>query len=132
MKHGFFVDEDNLIIIHEILAKEFVTKDLLQLAGKYKIIGTDKLNKYNIKAVKPKLVGRLNHSIDFLEGEVELQIGDEKFSIMDVLSRIKKDSYIVLGDGTNAIINKKYIEKLEKVFKTVDKKKVKISFLICL
>lgn len=128
MKHGFFVDEDNLIIIHEILAKEFVTKDLLQLAGKYKIIGTDKLNKYNIKAVKPKLVGRLNHSIDFLEGEVELQIGDEKFSIMDVLSRIKKDSYIVLGDGTNAIINKKYIEKLEKVFKTVDKKKVKISF----
>ncbi len=127
-KQSYFVDDDNLIIISEKVAKEFITKDLLQLAGKYKIIGTDKLNKYNIKAVKPKLIGRLNHSIDFLEGEIQLQIGEEKFSILEVLSKLKKDSYIVLGDGTNAIINKKYIEKLEKVFKKVDNKKVKISF----
>ncbi|MFA6708975.1 MAG: DEAD/DEAH box helicase [Fusobacterium sp.] len=128
VKYGYFLDEDNLLIIQEKLAKEFVKKDLLQLAGKYKVVGTDKLKKYSIKVVKPRLVGKLKHSIDFLEGELEIEIGEEKFSIADIISTLKKDSYIVLGDGTNAIINKKYIEKLEKVFKIDENKKVKISF----
>lgn len=128
MKQGFFIDEDNLIIINEKIAREFVTKDLLQLAGKYKIVGTDKLKSYTVKVVKPKLIGKLNHSIDFLEGDISLQIGNEKFGIFDVLAKLKKDSYIVLGDGTNAVINRKYIEKLEKVFKKTENNKVKISF----
>lgn len=129
MKSGFYLDDDNLIILQEKLAKEFITKELLQLASKYKVVGTDKLRKYNIKAVKPKVIGNFSHSIDFLEGEVELEIEGEKFSILDVLSSYKKDSYIVLSDGTSALINRKYIEKLERLFKdSDDKKKVKLSF----
>ena len=125
---SFYVDDDNLIIITEAVAKEFITKELLELATKYKVLGTDKLTKYNMKTVKPKLIGRLNHSIDFLEGELQLEIGNEKFGLLEVLAKLKKDSYIVLGDGTNAIINQKYIKKLEKVFKKTDDKNVKISF----
>ena len=34
----------------------------------------------------------------------------------------------MLSDGTSALINKKYIEKLERLFKDNDKKKVKLSF----
>ncbi len=128
VKHGFFIDTDNLIIIQKKIAKEFVTKDLLQLAGKFRIIGTDKLQSYKLKPVTPKIVGKLTHSIDFLEGNIELEIENEKFSILDVLEKLKKDSYIVLGDGTNAVINRKYIEKLEKVFKKSEEGKVKFSF----
>lgn len=128
IKSGFYLDEDNLIIMQEKLAKEFIMKELLQLASKYKVVGTDKLRKYNIKAVKPKVIGNFSHSIDFLEGEIELEIEGEKFSILDVLSSYKKDSYIVLSDGTSALINRKYIEKLERLFKDSDKKKVKLSF----
>lgn len=123
IKSGFYVDEDNLVIMQEKLAKEFIMKELLQLASKYKVVGTDKLRKYNIKAVKPKVVGNFSHSIDFLEGEIELEIEGEKFSILDVLSSYRKDSYIMLSDGTSALINRKYIEKLERLFKDSDKKK---------
>ena len=35
----------------------------------------------------------------------------------------------MLSDGTSALINKKYIEKLERLFKDSDKKKVKTFFL---
>ena len=49
------------------------------------------------------------------------EIEGEKFSILDVLSSYKKDSYIMLSDGTSALINKKYIEKLERLFKDNDK-----------
>lgn len=128
LKASFYLDEDNCLILQEKLAKEFITKDILQLASRYKVIGTDKLRKYNIKAVKPKVVGSFKHSIDFLEGDVQLEIEGEKFSILDVLNSFKKDSYIVLSDGTNALINRKYIEKLERVFKNNQDSKVKISF----
>ncbi len=126
LREGYYLD-GNLIIMQEKLAKEFVTKELLQMVGKYKIVGTDKLKKYRIRTVKPKLVANLQHSIDFLEGDVELDIEGEKFSIFDVLKAYKKDSYIVLSDGTNALINKKYIEKLERIFKRKDDK-AKVSF----
>ena len=128
IRSGYYLDENNLLIIQEEIAKEFITKDLFQLATKCRIVGSDKLKKYNIKFIKPKLVGRLTTSIDFLEGNLEVEIGDEKFSIIDLLNRLKKDSYIVLGDGTNAIINKKYIEKLERVFENATSENVKISF----
>lgn len=72
-------------------------------------------------------MANLQHSIDFLEGDVELEIEGEKFTIFDVLKAYKKDSYIVLSDGTNALINKKYIEKLERIFKRKDEK-AKVSF----
>lgn len=128
VRASYYLDESNLIIMQEKLAKEFIMKDLLQLASKYRVVGTDKLRKYNIKAVKPKVIGKFSHSIDFLEGEIELEIEGEKFSILDILSSYKKDSYIMLSDGTSALINKKYIEKLERLFKDSDKKKVKLSF----
>lgn len=128
IRAGFYIDESNLIIMQEKLAKEFIMKDLLQLASKYRVVGTDKLRKYNIRTVKPKVIGNFSHSIDFLEGEIELDLEGEKFSILDVLSTYKKDSYIMLSDGTSALINKKYIEKLERIFKDSDKEKVKLSF----
>ncbi|WP_291259881.1 DEAD/DEAH box helicase [Fusobacterium sp.] len=128
VRSSYYLDESNLIIMQEKLAKEFIMKDLLQLASKYRVVGTDKLRKYNIKTVKPKVIGNFSHSIDFLEGEIELEIEGEKFSILDVLSSYKKDSYIMLSDGTSALINKKYIEKLERIFKDNNKQKVKLSF----
>lgn len=128
VKASYYIDETNLIIMQEKLAKEFIMKDLLQLASKYRVVGTDKLKKYNIRAIKPKIIGNFSHSIDFLEGEIEIELEGEKFSILDVLSSYKKDSYIMLSDGTSALINKKYIEKLERIFKDNDNKKVKISF----
>ncbi|MGB6128918.1 MAG: SNF2-related protein [Psychrilyobacter sp.] len=128
LKESYYVEE-NLIILHEKLAKEFISKELLNLVSKYKFIGTEKLKTYKIKTVQPKLIAKLSHSIDFLEGDAHLEIEGEKFSILDIISKYKKDSYIVLSDGTNALINKKYIEKLERLFKnSKSPKDIKISF----
>ena len=128
LKDSYYVEE-NLIILHEKLAKEFISKELLNLVSKYKFIGTEKLKKYKIRAVQPKLIAKLSHSIDFLEGDAHLEIEGEQFSILDIIAKYKKDSYVVLSDGTNALINKKYIEKLERLFKNNDKtENAKISF----
>ena len=128
LKSSYYIDNENFIILNEELAKEFVKKELLQLTGKYSIIGTDRLRKYNIKAVKPKISGRFSYNLDYFEGEVEVEIEGDKFSIQQLLNNYKKDEYIVLSDGTNALINREYIEKLQRIFKEEDGNKVKVSF----
>ena len=128
LKSSYYIDNENFIILNEELAKEFVKKELLQLTGKYSIIGTDRLRKYNIKAVRPKLSGKFSYILDYFEGEVEVEIEGEKFSIQQLLNNYKKDEYIVLSDGTNALINREYIEKLQRVFKEEDGNKIKVSF----
>lgn len=128
LKSSYFIDNENFIILNEELAKEFVKKELLQLTGKYSIIGTDRLRKYNIKAVKPKISGRFSYNLDYFEGEVEVEVEGDKFSIQQLLNNYKKDEYIVLSDGTNALINREYIEKLQRIFKEEDENKVKVSF----
>ena len=128
LKSSYYIDNENFIILNEELAKEFVKKELLQLTGKYSIIGTDRLRKYNIKAVRPKLSGKFNYNLDYFEGEVEVEIEGEKFSIQQLLNNYKKDEYIILSDGTNALINREYIEKLQRVFKEEDGNKIKVSF----
>ena len=128
LKFSYFIDNENFIILNEELAKEFVKKELLQLTGKYSIIGTDRLRKYNIKAVKPKISGRFSYNLDYFEGEVEVEVEGDKFSIQQLLNNYKKDEYIVLSDGTNALINREYIEKLQRIFKEEDGNKIKVSF----
>lgn len=123
----YYLDDEGLLILQEDLAKEFVKKELLQLTAKYNIIGTDRLRKYNIKAVKPKIIGNFNYNIDYFEGNIEIDIDGEKFSIQKLLASYKKDDYIVLSDGTKALINRKYIEKLQRIFKKEDES-IKISF----
>lgn len=128
LRHGYYLDEDYFLILPETVAREFITKHLLQFANQYQISGTDKLKKYNIKTVKPRITGNFHYSIDFLEGEAEIEIEGDKFSIQEVLSSYQRDSYIMLSDGTNALINKRYIEKLERIFKEGKDNTVKISF----
>ena len=128
LKSSYYIDNENFIILNEELAKEFVKKELLQLTGKYSIIGTDRLRKYNIKAVRPKLSGKFSYNLDYFEGEVEVEIEGEKFSIQQLLNNYKKDEYIILSDGTNALINREYIEKLQRVLKEEDGNKIKVSF----
>ena len=128
LKSSYYIDNENFIILNEELAKEFVKKELLQLTGRYSIIGTDRLRKYNIKAVRPKLSGKFSYNLDYFEGEVEVEIEGEKFSIQQLLNNYKKDEYIILSDGTNALINREYIEKLQRVFKEEDGEKIKVSF----
>ncbi|PHI12180.1 helicase SNF [Fusobacterium polymorphum] len=128
LKSSYYIDNENFIILNEELAKEFVKKELLQLTGRYSIIGTDRLRKYNIKAVRPKLSGKFSYNLDYFEGEVEVEIEGEKFSIQQLLNNYKKDEYIILSDGTNALINREYIEKLQRVFKEEDGNKIKVSF----
>ncbi|MFP4350479.1 MAG: DEAD/DEAH box helicase [Desulfococcaceae bacterium] len=126
-KTGDYFVEDNLFVIQEALARPFIHKDLPELITRYVMMGAERLKSYKVKPVKPRLDLNLSHGIDFLQGGAHLDIEGEKISLFDALSQYNKNSYIRLSDGTHAILNREYIDKLSRIFKK-KKDKVKISF----
>jgi SNF2 family DNA or RNA helicase len=124
---GQFFIEDNLFIITEALAKTFIYNELPYLLSRFQMYGADKLKPYNVRAIKPGLNLSLNHNIDFLEGSAYLEFESERISLFDALNQFKKNAYIALNDGTHAIVNRDYMEKLKRLFRQ-NNDKVRLSF----
>lgn len=125
-----FYIEDDLFIIEEVLARELIYKALPELMQQYTVFGVDKLTSYKVKSVAPKLRLSMGFGIDFLEGDVELDVEGEVMGIFDVLQQYRKNAYITLSDGSHALLNQSYIKKLERLFKKQKGKsqQAKISF----
>ena len=119
--------QDDLFIIPREVAAEFIYKDLPALLTTYKIMGAEKLKAYKISTVRPRLDLKLGHGIDFLEGEATLHFDNESFNLFDALQQYNKNRYILLSDGTHAIMNENYMQKLQRLFKK-KKDNVQISF----
>lgn len=119
-------DEDHFIIPREI-AGSFIYNELPQLMQEYQVYGAEKLKSYRISAVMPKLNMKLGSGIDFLEGDVTLSFGEQNISLFDALKQYQKNKYVLLNDGTHAVVNDKYFKKLERIFKK-KKDKVQLSF----
>lgn len=119
-------DEEGFVL-GSALASEFLRNHLAELARDFELFGAEKLNTYKIKHAQPKLNVQLNHGIDFLEGEAELEVDGERFSLLDALSQYRKQKYIALKAGVHAVLDEAYMERLDRLF-TKHKKGVRISF----
>lgn len=122
-----FIQEDDLFIIPEKLATKLVFEDIPKLIGQYVLIGSEHLKQYKINIKQPKLNLQLNHGIDFLAGDASLDFGDQSIGLAEALSQYQKQKYIILADGSHALINEKYMQRLQRLFKK-KKDKVEISF----
>lgn len=121
--------DNNLFIIPGDTAARFLHQGLLSLLKDYQLIGTDKLRKYNLQLVRPRLNLQLSSGIDFLEGDADVEVGEEHFSLQHFLAQYRKQRYILLSDGTHALMDEGYMRKLERLFKLKKNgKEVKVSF----
>lgn len=122
--------EDRFYIIPEETASPFLLDHLADVLRDYRLIGSEKLKEYQVTAAMPKLNLRLSSGIDFLEGDAVVELGDDKFSIASLLNQYSRHRYVLLSDGNRAIMDPKYISRLERVFRHRRKgsDKVRISF----
>ncbi len=108
--------EDNFFIVPAETAGPFLLRHLPAVLERFKLIGSDKLREYKIKAKKPRLNLKLSSGIDFLEGSADITVGDERFSIADLLKQYAQRHYVQLSDGNRAIIDERYIARLHRIF----------------
>ncbi len=124
------IREDTLLIIPEHVASEFIYKDIPSLIGDYTLIGSEKLKAYKINVQPPRLDVQLGHGIDFLEGSATLDFGGQTVTLLDAIQQFNKNRYILLSDGSHALVNELYMKKLQRIFKKKKDQKntVVISF----
>lgn len=128
IKEGGFSEEDGRFVIDEPLAKEFILHNLQHILSKAELFGSEKLKTYKYSVATPSLNVKFKDKIDFLESsDITVLVGEESFNVFDLVNLYKKHSYIPLSNGENAIVEKSYIQKLERIFKK-QKGKVKVSF----
>jgi len=108
--------EGDLFIIPKEIAANFIYNELPELILRYQLFGAEKLKSYKISTASPSISLSLDHGIDFFEGDVQLTFGEESMNLFDVLNQYNKNRYVQLSDGTNAIVNEKYIRRLERIF----------------
>jgi superfamily II DNA or RNA helicase len=121
------VQEDDLFIFPEIVAQGFIYKDLPNLMEQFTIVGAEKLKSYKINTTPPKLNMNLSSGIDFLEGDASLSFGTDSISLFEAIQQYNKNKYILLSDGSHALVNEAYMQKLQRLFKKKNSK-VQISF----
>lgn len=121
------IREDNRFIIPEKTASQFVYGELPELLNTFVIYGAEKLKTYRVRAVQPKLDLSLKSGIDYFEGDAFLDFEGERIGLFDAISQLNKQKFLKLNDGTHAIINQDYLEKLERIFKK-NRNKVRLSF----
>jgi len=118
------VFEDGLFIIPREIASGFIYNELVELLTQFEFFGAEKLKSYKISTNPPKVNMNLSHSIDFLEGSVDLSFGEEKVDLFDAIAQLRKNNYIKLSDGTHALMNDAYVKRLERIFRKKEKGKV--------
>lgn len=122
--------ENNLFVIPEDTAGPFLLHALPSLLKRYELIGAEKLREYKVKPMAPKLNVKLSSGIDFLEGDAEVTLGEDTFSLQQLFSQYSSKKYIQLSDGNRAILEDGYMRRLERIFKQKKGKdgKIKVSF----
>lgn len=121
----------NLFVIPAELAGEFLFRSLPRLMGTFRLLGTEKIQGYKIVAAKPKFNIKFATSsgIDFLEGDANIEIGEQKFTIADLLKQYTAKRYIQLADGSHAVVDEAYIQRLQRIYrKSKHKGKITVSF----
>ena len=108
--------EDGLFVIPHEVASGFLFNHLAGLLNEFQLMGAEKLRDYKISAPKATMKLKLSSGIDFLEGSASVDIEGENFSISDLLMQYGRNRYVTLSDGTRAILDRKYMSRLERIF----------------
>jgi superfamily II DNA or RNA helicase len=119
---------ENLFIIQPKLALIFLETELHTILSSFILIGTKELEKFRIKMMKPTIKLRVGSGIDFLEGSADIEMGTEVLNLADFLAQYDKNRYIMLSDGTKAVVEHKFISRLKRFLKPGKNGDLSISF----
>ncbi|MDE7346387.1 MAG: DEAD/DEAH box helicase [Muribaculaceae bacterium] len=108
-------------IVPEETAGPFLLRQLPQILEDFRLVGSEKLKEYKVVAVMPKVDFKFSSGIDFLEGEGDVEIAGESFSIGDILKQYSAKRYVQLSDGNRGIIDENYIQRLQRLFRRRDR-----------
>ncbi|MDE6300457.1 MAG: DEAD/DEAH box helicase [Muribaculaceae bacterium] len=121
--------DSSIIIVPEATASAFLLQGLPAMLRDYRIIGLDRIKDYKLRPVTPRLNIRFTSGIDYLEGAADIQLEEQTFTIRDILEQYRANKYVALSDGSRAVIDDRFIRRIERIFGSRMKDdRVRLSF----
>lgn len=128
-ERNYVYNDGSVIIVPEATASAFLLQGLPKLLKDYSILGLDRIKDYKLRPVSPRLNVKFSSGINFLEGSADIDIEGQTFTILDVLKQYKANKYVTMADGSRAILDDKFIRRIERVFgSNIEGDKIKISY----
>lgn len=107
----------NQFVIPEKIASAFIYQELPALLDTHVIYGAENLKAYKVLTTMPTVKAKLEHGLNFLEGDVSLEFDGEDIPLFEALRQYHKNAYIKLSDGSHALLNQQYVKRLERIFR---------------
>ena len=124
-----YFQDDGFFLIDGTIVEAFLAKALPTLLANYTCLGAESLSRYRIRTGRPHVsVSATASGIDFLDTEITLAFDDQTISLADALTHFRKQGYIPLNDGSRALVNGSYIDKLRRIFKKRSDGEFRVSY----
>jgi superfamily II DNA or RNA helicase len=121
--------EDNLFILPQNIAGNFLLSKLMPLMSQFKLSGIEHIKEYKITPVRPRVNVNFSSGIDYLEGDVMIEIDNEQYTLKDILAQYHRNNFITLKNGNRGVVDDNFIARLSRVFRPIKgSDKVKVSF----
>lgn len=116
LSDSFNIEEDGVLINPELSTILF-NSELKILIENFDIYGEKVLRKNKIKRAKVNLELLLRSGIDYLQGSAILNVSGEELELFNAVTLFNKHGYIPLKNGTRALLNRGYIDRIKKVIR---------------
>lgn len=128
-KNTVFEEAGRFVLTPEFAAR-FLSEQMASLVNNFMLYESEKLGRFKIKPVQPRLRLRLSSGIDFLEGNADIEIDGETLTYSRFLDEYRKQSYITLSDGTRAFPEPRAVARLQRLIHRTgsDDSSISISF----
>ena len=114
LSSGYAVEDEAFYLSAE-LALPFLSAHIGEIASRYRLFGTEALQKLKLKKVNPRFSFQTGSGIDYFEGTGTLELGEESFPLEEALKLYDENLYIPLSDGSKAILDTGYIKALRRL-----------------
>ncbi len=93
LSSGYAVEDEAFYLSAE-LALPFLSAHIGEIASRYRLFGTEALQKLKLKKVNPRFSFQTGSGIDYFEGTGTLELGEESFPLEEALKLYDENLYI--------------------------------------
>jgi superfamily II DNA or RNA helicase len=112
-------EEAGRFVLPPDFAEAFLSASLVSILTRFTLFQSEKLARYKLHPVKPRLKLALSSGIDFLEGSATVELGDASMPYGRFIAEYRSQGFIALNDGNRAFPLAQDVDRLERLVRKV-------------
>ena len=112
-------EEAGRFVLPPDFAQDFLSASMLTILNRFTLFQSEKLARYKLHPVKPRLKLSLSSGVDFLEGSATVEFGDASMPYGRFIAEYRSQGFIALTDGNRAFPLAQDVNRLERLVRKV-------------